>query len=72
MIVAALYIDPRGPYPKLPNVDAWDEAHRKGYKKSGCAVPEGIKVCSATQRRRTPPDFAALLLEIARRAKVTS
>jgi hypothetical protein len=23
--VAALYIDPRGPYPKMPGVDAWDE-----------------------------------------------
>ena len=22
-IIAALYIDPRGPYPKLPGVDAW-------------------------------------------------
>lgn len=24
--VAALYIDPRGPYPKIPGVDCWDEA----------------------------------------------
>lgn len=24
--VAALYIDPRGPYPKLPGVDCWDAA----------------------------------------------
>lgn len=24
--VAALYIDPRGPYPKMPGVEAWDEA----------------------------------------------
>lgn len=24
--VAALYIDPRGPYPSMPDVDAWDEA----------------------------------------------
>ena len=24
--VAALYIDPRGPYPQLPGVDAWDAA----------------------------------------------
>ena len=24
--VAALYIDPRGPYPKMPGVDCWDEA----------------------------------------------
>ena len=25
MTVAALYIDPRGPYPKLADVDCWDE-----------------------------------------------
>ncbi len=24
--VAALYVDPRGPYPKMPGVDPWDEA----------------------------------------------
>lgn len=24
--VAALYIDPRGPYPKIPGVDCWDES----------------------------------------------
>lgn len=24
--VAALYVDPRGPYPAMPDVDAWDEA----------------------------------------------
>lgn len=26
MTVAALYIDPRGPYPKMEDVDCWDEA----------------------------------------------
>ncbi len=31
--------------------------------------PPGIKICSAEQRRRTPPAFAAWLLEIARRAR---
>lgn len=25
-VVAALYVDPRGPYPKMQGVDAWDEA----------------------------------------------
>jgi hypothetical protein len=24
-IVAALYVDPRGPYPKIPGVECWDE-----------------------------------------------
>lgn len=23
--IAALYIDPRGPYPKIPGVESWDE-----------------------------------------------
>lgn len=31
--------------------------------------PEGIKICSAEQRRRTPPAFAAWLIEVARSAK---
>src|SRR5512144_3121993 len=26
MTVAALYIDPRGPYPKMADVDCWDES----------------------------------------------
>lgn len=26
MIVAALYVDPRGPYPKMEGVDAWDKS----------------------------------------------
>lgn len=38
---------------------------RKG---SGGVVPAGIKVCSAQQRRRTPPLFAAWLVDLARRA----
>ncbi len=24
-MIAALYVDPRGPYPTMPNVDCWDE-----------------------------------------------
>jgi hypothetical protein len=31
-------------------------------------VPPGIKICSAQQRRRTPPDFAAYLVRLARAA----
>jgi hypothetical protein len=35
----------------------------------GTPVPPGMKVCSAQQRRRTPPAFAAWLVEIARLVK---
>lgn len=38
------------------------------YKQNGCAVPPGIKVCSAQQRRRTPPELAAYLVRLARAA----
>lgn len=42
---------------------------RNRYRHSGSAVPEGIKVCSAQQRRRTPPAFAAWLVELARASR---
>jgi hypothetical protein len=38
------------------------------YKQRGSAVPLGIKVCSAQQRRRTPPLFAEYLVRLARAA----
>ncbi len=55
----------------------WIGGFRKGggrrsperYRKTGSAVPPGIKVCSAEQRRRTPPAFAKWLLELASRAR---
>ncbi len=34
-------------------------------------TPPGIKVCSAQQRRRTPPSFAAWLVEVARKSTLT-
>lgn len=40
----------------------------KAYKANGCAVPPGIKVCSAQQRRRTPIAFARWLVELAAQA----
>lgn len=39
---------------------------RSSYKANGSAVPQGIKVCSAQQRRRTPPAFAEWLVMLAR------
>ena len=38
--------------------------------KTGGSVPPGIKVCSAQQRRRTPPAFANWLIGIASRASL--
>lgn len=40
--------------------------NRKG---RGGKIPPGIKVCSAQQRRRTPPAFALWLIELARSAR---
>lgn len=42
---------------------------RKGKKAKTTPVPPGIKVCSAQQRRRTPPAFAEFLIAIAREAR---
>ena len=38
---------------------------RAGKKAKTTPVPPGIKACSAQQRRRTPPDFARWLCELA-------
>lgn len=41
----------------------------KRYKQNGSAVPPGIKVCSAQQRRRSPVAFAEWLLQLAAGAR---
>jgi hypothetical protein len=38
--------------------------------RQGSPVPAGMKVCSAQQRRRTPPAFAAWLLELAQASAI--
>lgn len=49
----------------------WISGGRKHDRKgSGGVVPDGIKVCSPQQRRRTPPLFAEYLVRLARAAKV--
>lgn len=40
--------------------------------KTGGSVPPGIKVCSAQQRRRTPPAFAEFLVSLARSVQLPS
>lgn len=42
---------------------------RQGKKAKTTPVPPGIKVCSAQQRRRTPPLFAEYLVRLARAAQ---
>lgn len=44
----------------------------KHYRQNGSAVPPGIKVCSAQQRRRTPVAFAKWLLELAQSVRGVS
>lgn len=45
----------------------WVSGGRKKTRKgSGGLIPEGIKACSAQQRRRTPPAFAEWLVSLAR------
>lgn len=40
----------------------------RGFRGSGKPCPPGIKICSSQQRRRTPPAFAAWLVDLAREA----
>lgn len=42
---------------------------REGSKRLTTPVPAGIKVCSAQQRRRTPPAFADWLIALAQRCR---
>lgn len=57
--------------PPLPGAEPthWVSGGRKHDRKgSGGVVPPGIKVCSAQQRRRTPPLLADYLVRLARGA----
>lgn len=64
--VALLYVSRKGPYWGCPDADVWDEerdARRYRYRSEAC--PPGIKICSSGQRMRTPPAFAAWLIDLA-------
>ena len=39
-------------------------------RRLGARVPDGIKICSSQQRRRTPPAFSAWLVGLARSARL--
>jgi hypothetical protein len=56
---------PPKPGPREPT--HWASGGRTRSSRHGSPVPPGIKVCSAQQRRRTPPDFARWLVELASR-----
>lgn len=49
----------------------WLSGGRTKSSRKGSPVPPGIKVCSAQQRRRTPPLFAEYLVRLAQKAKVS-
>lgn len=56
------------PPPRAPT--HWVSGGRVRKDKRGGTIPAGIKVCSAQQRRRTPPAFAEWLIGLARNAVV--
>lgn len=62
-------VDDAGPLPSKREPTHWISGGRKPRGSAGGAVPHGIKVCSAQQRRRTPVAFAAWLLELAASAR---
>lgn len=68
-----LYVVGAAPGPRPPRREPthWVSGSRgrEGAKRKTTPVPPGIKVCSAQQRRRTPPAFAAWLLDLAAQAR---
>ncbi len=60
---------PRRPAPREPTHWISGGRGRKGKKSKTTPVPKGIKICSAQQCRRTPPEFAKWLIGIAERSK---
>jgi hypothetical protein len=60
------------PFPARREPTHWISGGRKvRHDHGGGVVPPGIRVCSAQQRRRTPPAFAAWLVNIARSTRRT-
>lgn len=58
----------RAPFPGKAPTHWVSGTRNKNRKPGGGTVPPGIKVCSAQQRRRTPPLFAEYLVRLARAA----
>lgn len=69
--VAALYVDPRGPYPKMPGVECWDEARdARNYQGPHPVVahpPCGPWGDMAHLCKQQPRDLAPLAVEQVRR-----
>ena len=64
---------PTGPMPPRREPTHWVSGGRGrvGAKRKTTPVPDGIKVCSAQQRRRTPPAFADWLIALAESASAS-
>lgn len=61
-------------YPRLPKREPthWVSGGRgRNCARNHTPVPPGIKICSAQQRRRTPPRFAEWLVQLARSSVLT-
>jgi hypothetical protein len=56
-------------YPASRQPTHWASGGRTTSSRTGTPIPPGIKVCSAQQRRRTPPAFADWLVSLARSVK---
>lgn len=69
--VAALYVDPRGPYPRMPGVECWDEARDARLYAGPHPVvahpPCGPWGALAMHCKRQPRDLAPLAVEQVRR-----
>lgn len=65
LYVVGVHVGRLPPAPPAREPTHWASGGRTRSSRQGSPVPPGIKICSAAQRRRTPPDFARWLVSIA-------